>query len=189
MNLTSEAEVGSGVVGSGEGITAIAGEAVVQTVTVLVGIAGNGCIDRTSAADVNYRGNFPVVKKLTEKFVAAVEEARFGGDTADPTVPLVGHTGTPLGAGEIGILHRSWLAGNQGVLSIVDGVGIGVGKAQVDSTSHPAIHRDGGSVVKAGGCALEFINRSELSDGASKRINAGREGTVEGAAKLPARKR
>src|SRR5258708_14345708 len=52
--FASEAEVGGGIVGSGEGVTAVAGESVVEAVAVLVGIAGNGGIDRTSAADVQH---------------------------------------------------------------------------------------------------------------------------------------
>ena len=35
---------------------------------------------------------------------------------------------------------------------------------------------------------MEFVNRSELGDRASQRVDAGRERTIERAAKLPGRK-
>jgi hypothetical protein len=68
---------------------------------------------------------------VVEKFVGAMEEARLGRKPGDQAMALVGHAGTALGGGEIGILHCGRLTGNQGVLSVVDGMGIGVGKAQV----------------------------------------------------------
>src|SRR5216684_3790447 len=118
-----------------------------------------------------------------------MEEARLGGESRDPAMPLVGDTGASLSAGKIGILHRSGLTGNQGVLSVVDGMGIGVGQAQVNSASHAAIHGERGPVVETGGRALEFVNGSELGDGPSQGIDAGWKGTVECVAELPGRKR
>jgi len=61
----SEAEVGGGVVGSGEGVAAVAGETVVEVVAVLVGIAGDGGAEGASAAVVDDTGNSPVVEDVS----------------------------------------------------------------------------------------------------------------------------
>jgi hypothetical protein len=55
-------------------------------------------------------------------------------------------------------------------------MGISVGKAQVNSACHAAIHGERGSVVGAGGGASEFVNRSELGDGAFKGSMQGGKG-------------
>ena len=49
-----EADVRRGVVGPGKRVAAIAGQAVVEAIPVLVGIAGDGGIDRASAAVVDH---------------------------------------------------------------------------------------------------------------------------------------
>jgi hypothetical protein len=48
-----EAEVGGGVVGAGESVAAVAGEAVVEVVAVPVGVAGDGGVVGASAAVVD----------------------------------------------------------------------------------------------------------------------------------------
>jgi hypothetical protein len=63
VDFANEAEVGSGMVGSGEIVAAIAGKTVVEAVAILVGIAGNCGVDRPSAADVQHRGDSHSLKK------------------------------------------------------------------------------------------------------------------------------
>ena len=114
-----------------------------------------------------------------------MEGTGLGGEGRDQALALVGDAGSALGAGIIGILHGGGLAGDQGVLAIVDGVSIGVGEAKIGSAGDAAIDGESGSVVVAGGGALEFIDGAELGDRASERIDAGRQGAGERAGELP----
>ena len=49
-----EAQIGGGVVGAGEGVAAVARQAVIEIVAILIGIAGDGGVDWTAAADADY---------------------------------------------------------------------------------------------------------------------------------------
>src|ERR1019366_747110 len=115
-----EAEVGGGVVGAGEGVAAVAGEAVVEVVAVLIGIAGDSGAEGASAAVVDHAGNLPVVKDVAEKFLATMKRVRLDGEGGDQALALVRDAGSALGAGHVGILHGGRLPGDEGVLAIVD---------------------------------------------------------------------
>jgi len=106
-----------------------------------------------------------------------VEGTRLGGESGDEAVALVGDAGAAFGIGLVGVLHRGRFAGDEGVLAIVDGVGVGVGEAEIGSTGHAAVDGESCAVVNAGGGALKFVDGAELGDGASERIDAGRERT------------
>src|SRR5260370_36562960 len=125
VDFAGNTQIGRGVVGSGESVAAVAREAVVKVIAVLVGIAGDGGVDGSSTADVRDAGNLPVVEKLTEKFVSPVEGSRFGGECRYQTVALVGDAGAPFADGVEGILHGGWRAGDERVLAIVNGVSVG----------------------------------------------------------------
>ena len=115
-----EAEIGGGVVGPGEGVAAVAGEAVVEVVAVLVGIAGGSGVEGASAAVVDDGGNFPVVKDVAEKFLAAMKRVDVGGEGGDEALALVGDAGSALGTRHVRILYGGGLTGDQGVLAVVD---------------------------------------------------------------------
>jgi hypothetical protein len=183
--LFGEAEVGGGVVGAGEGVAGVAGETVVEVVAVLIGIAGYGGAEGAATAVVDDAGNFPVVEDAAEKFLATMERMGFGGDGDDQALALIGGAGSALGAGGARILDGGGLAGDQGVLAIVDGVSVGVGEVEIGSTGDAAIDGERGSVVIAGGGALEFVDGPELRDGAAERIDAGREGAGQRLGELP----
>ena len=112
---------------------------------------------------------------------------RLGGEGGDQAVALVGDAGSALGAGDVGILHGGGLSGDQGVLTIVNGVGVGEGDAQVGAAGHAAIDRERGSVVITGRRALEFVDGSELRDGPSERIDARRKWAGQRLGELPGR--
>ena len=167
--VSGEAKVGGGVVGPGEGVAAVAGEPVVEVVAVLIGIAGDGGVEGASAAVIHDGGDFPVVEGVAEKFVAAMKRAGLGREGGDQAITLVGDAGSALGAGGVGILHGGGLSGDERVLAVVDGVGVGEGDAQVGSARDAAIDGERGSVVIAGRRALEFVDGAELRDGAAER--------------------
>jgi len=167
MWFADQAEVGRGVVGSGEGVAAIAGKAVVAVVAVLVGVAGDGRVDGASTAGGDDAGNFPVVEDLAEEYVLAVEGTRFDGKSGHEALALVGDAGSALTIGVVGILHRGGRAGDEGVLTVVDGAGVGVGETEICAARHPAVHGEGCAVVDAASGALEFIDSAELGDGPS----------------------
>src|SRR5208337_5675549 len=118
------------------------------------------------------------------QFMTAVKRTRLDRNRRHQAMPLVGHAGSPLRVGLVGILHRGGLAGDEGVLAVVHGAGIRVGEAQISSVRHAPVDGERGSVVEARSRALKFVNRSQLRDGTSERINAGWPGTVERAAEL-----
>jgi len=86
--------------------------------------------------------------------MAAVKGPRLGGECHDHAMALVGHAGPALGSGTLGILHGRGLAGDKGVLSVVDRAGIGTGEPQISPASDAAIERERHAVVVAGGGAL-----------------------------------
>ena len=180
-----EAEVGGGVVGAGEGVAGVAGETVVEVVAVLVGVAGDGGVEGASAAVVDDAGNFPVVEDVAKKWLAAMKRVGLGGDGGDQALALIGDARSALGTGVVGILDGRGLVGDQGVLAIVDGMGIGVREAEISSAGDAAIDGERGSVVVAGGGALEFVDGAELRDGAAERVDARREGARQRAGELP----
>ncbi len=163
------------VVGSGESVAAVAGKTVVVVVAVLVGIAVDGGVDGAPAAGGDDAGNFPVVENVAEEFVFAVEGPRLHRERGDEAVALVSDAGATLGVGIVGILHGRGFAGDQRVLAVVDGVGVGVGEAEIGAAGHAAVDGESCAVVDAGGGALKFVDRAQLGDGASQRIDAGRE--------------
>src|ERR1017187_6314543 len=118
-----------------------------------------------------------------------MEEMRFGEEGDDQALALVGDAGSAFGRRDVGILDGGRLSGDEGVLAVVDGVRVGVGEAQVGSAGDAAIDGERGSVVIAGGGALEFVDGAELRDGAAQRVDAGRPGAVESTGELPGRKR
>ena len=142
MDFASEAQVGGGVVRAGEAVAAVAGEAVVEVVAVLIGIAGDGGVDWASAAGGDDAGNFPVIEDVAEEFVSAMEGTRLGGEGRGQAMALVGDAGAALSGGIVGILHGGWGAGDERVLAIVDGVGVSVGDAKVSAAGHAAVERE-----------------------------------------------
>ena len=110
--------------------------------------------------------------------MSAVERARLRRNSSDQALALVGRAGPALGAGIIGILNRGGLSCDQGVLPVIDGMGIGIGKTQVASASYAAIDGEGCAVVVAAGGALEFVDGAELRDRSSERINTRRPRAV-----------
>src|SRR6202040_2067893 len=113
------------------GVASIAGEAVVEIVAVLVGIAGDGGAEGASAAVVDHGGNLPVVEDVTERWVAAMKRMGLGGDGSDQALALVGDAGSAFGARVVGILDGGGLAGDQCILAVVDGVGVCIRKAKI----------------------------------------------------------
>jgi hypothetical protein len=128
VDFADEAKVGGGVIGAGEGVAAVAGEAVVIVVAVLVGIAGDGGVDGASAAGGDDAGNFPVVEHVAEESVFAVEGMRLEREGGDEEAALVGDAGAAFGVGLVRILNGGGLAGDQSVLAVIDGAGVGVGE-------------------------------------------------------------
>src|SRR2546421_259095 len=84
----------------------------------MVGVAGDGGVDETSAAEVDDSGELPVVEKSAEKFVSAMKGTRFGGEGGDQAMALIGYTGAALGGGHVRILHGGGLAGHESVLTV-----------------------------------------------------------------------
>jgi hypothetical protein len=175
MDFADEAEVGGRVVGAGKSVAAVAGETIIVVVTVLIGVAADGSVDGASTAGGDNAGEFPVVEDVAEEFVPAVEETRLGREGSDEAAALVGDTRSALGVGCIGILDGSGLAGDEGILAIVDGTGIGVGEAEIGAAGHAAVDGKSCAVVDAGGGALEFVDGAELCDGSAEGIDAGRK--------------
>ena len=122
---------------------------------------------------------------MAEEFVSAMEGTRLGGEGCHQSMALVGDTGSALAGRVIGILNCGGRAGDKGVLAVIDGVSVGVRQAQISAASHAAVDGDGCPVVDAGGSALEFVDGAELGDGASQRIDTGREGAGQGTGELP----
>ena len=137
----SDAQVRGGVVGSGEGIAAVAGKTVVQAVRVLIGIAGDGGVEGASGTVVDDRGEPPVIEDMTEKFVAAMEKMRLDGEGGDQALALVGDAGSALSARHVGILNGRRLSGDESVLAVVDGTGVCIRKPQIRSAGDAAIDR------------------------------------------------
>ncbi len=119
--------------------------------------------------------------------MAAVEGTGLGGESGDQSMALVGGTRATFGGGGVGVLDGCGLAGYERVLAVVDGVGEGVGEAQVSPASYAAIDGECGAVVDAGRGALELVNGAQLRDGPAQWIDAGREGAGEGLGELPSR--
>src|SRR5262249_34831018 len=138
----SQAKIRRCVVRADESISAVTGEAVVEAVVVLIGIAGDGGVDGASAAVGDHAGELPVVEEEAEAFMSAMEDMFLGGESGDETVALVGDAGATLGVGLIRILDGGRLSGDEGVLAVVDGVSVGVGEAEVDAAGHAAIQRN-----------------------------------------------
>ena len=180
-----EAGVGSGVVGSGKSIAAVAGETIVEAIRVLVRIAGDGCVEGPSATVVDYARNFPVIEDVAEQFVAAMKRVRCSGECCDETLALVSYAGSALGAGHVRILDGGRLPGDESILAVIDGMSVGVRESKVRAASYSPVQGERSSVVIAGGGALEFVDGAELRDGTSERIDAGREGAGQGARELP----
>ena len=174
-NDSGDAQVGGRVVRPGEGVAAVTGQAVVEIVRVLVGIAGDSRVERPSAAIVDHGRNLPVVENVPEKFVPAMKRVRLGGKGRDQSLALICDAGSALGVGNVRILHRGGLPGHESVLAIVDGVSIGVGQSQIRSARDAAIDRERRSVVIARSRALEFVDRAQLRDRPSQRIDARRK--------------
>jgi hypothetical protein len=139
VDFADEAEVGGGVVGAGESVAAVAGETVVVVVAVLVGVAVNGGVDGASTAGGYDAGNFPVVEHVAEEWVFAVEGTRLEGEGGDEAVALVGDARSALAVGVVGILDGGGFAGDQGVLAVVNGVGVGVGETEISAARHAAV--------------------------------------------------
>src|SRR5579871_153607 len=116
----SDSHVGGGIVGSREGIAAVARKAIVEVVAVLVGIAAYRGINRPSRAVIHDSGNPPIVEEAAQHLVAAMEGPWFGRESHDQALALVGDARSALGAGNVRVLHRCRLAGDQGVLPVVD---------------------------------------------------------------------
>src|ERR1700751_5985253 len=172
--VAREAEIGGRGVWSRTRIACISRETVVELVAVLIRIPRNSRVHRASGTVVHNRGNPPVVEEVTQKFMAAVEEARLSGDSHHESVALVRDTGTALGARNIGILDRRRLAGDESVLAVLDGAGVGVGEAEVGSARDPAVYGEGCSVVVARCGTLKFIDATQLGDRAAQGIDARR---------------
>src|ERR1700739_2214004 len=102
-----------------------------------------------------------------------MEWARLDGNGCYEALALIGRAGSALGAGVIGILNRGRLTSDQGILAVINGLGISISKAQVTSARDPAIDGKGCAVVVAGRGALEFVDGSELRDRPSERVDAG----------------
>src|ERR1700722_204978 len=185
VDFADEAEIGGGVVGASEGVAAVAGETVVEIVAVLIGIAADGGVDGASAAGGDDAGNFPVVENVSEKFLAAVKGTRVRGKSGDEALALVGDAGTALGVGLVGILDSGGSAGDESILTIVDGVSVGVREAEISSASHAPVDGESCAVVDAGGGALELVDGAELRDGAAERIDARRKRAGERTSVLP----
>ena len=185
MDFADEAKVGRGIVGTGESVAAVAGETIVVVISVLVGVTADGSVDGSSAASGDDAGKFPIVENVAEEFVSAMEGTRLGGEGGDEAAALVGDARSSLGVGCIGILHCGRLAGDEGVLTIIDGAGIGVSEAEISATGHAAVDGKSCPVVDAGGGALEFVDGAELRDGATKRIDAGWKWTGQRSRVLP----
>ena len=109
---------------------------------------------------------------MAEEFVAAMEEAWLGGEGGNKAVALVGDAGSALSIRLVGVLDCGGFASDESVLTVVDGVGVGIGKTEVRSVRHAAVDGESRAVVDAGGGALEFVNFAELGDGTSERIDA-----------------
>ena len=62
--------------------------------------------------------------------------------------------------------------------TIVDGMGVGVGEAEIGSAGHAAVDGNSCAVVEAGGGALEFIDFAELGDGRPSGLMQGGNGHV-----------
>jgi len=122
---------------------------------------------------------------VPKKFLAAVKGTRLGGKSGDEALALVGDAGTALGVGLVGILDGGGCAGDESVLTIVDGVSVGVREAQISSTSHAAVDGESGAIVEAGGGTLELVDGAELRDGAAERIDARWKGAGERTSVLP----
>ena len=147
VDFAHKPKVGGAVIRSGKGVAAVAGETVVEIVAVLIGIAANGRIDRTSAAGGHDAGNFPVVQDVAEEFLSAMKGAGLEGEGGDEAAALVGNAGTAFGIRLVGILDGGGRAGDEGVLTVVDGARVGVGEAEISTAGHAAVDGDGCAVV------------------------------------------
>src|SRR5208282_5245314 len=98
VDLANQTHVGGGVVGSGEGVAAVAGQAVVVVVAVLIGIAGDTGIHGAAAACGDDAGEFPVVEQVAEELMLAMKGARLEGKCGDESIALVGDARSALGA-------------------------------------------------------------------------------------------
>jgi hypothetical protein len=94
-----------------------------------------------------------------------------GGE--DEAVTLIGDAGAALGSKGVGILDGDGAFGDEGVLTVVDQVGEGVGEAAVEAVGHAAVQGDGCAVIGDGSAAIELVDSAELGDGAGERVDAG----------------
>src|ERR1022692_113092 len=122
---------------------------------------------------------------MAEEFMFAVERTRFYREGGYEAMALVGDAGAALTVGIIGILHGGWRAGDEGVLAVVDGMGVGIGEPEIGAVRHAAVDGEGCAVVDAGGGALKFVDRTELGDGPPEWIDAGREWAGQRSGVLP----
>ncbi len=118
---------------------------------------------------------FQFFGELAEQSLAVVESAGFVDVGEDETLALIGDAVAALGTGRIGILNRGRAAGDERVLAIVDGVGVGVAEAEVEAVGHLAAERNGSAVIDAGGFALIDVDGAELRNRAGEGIDARRE--------------
>src|SRR5215470_13805493 len=98
---------------------------------------------------------------------------------------LIGSARAALGRGGVTVLHGGGAASDECILTIVVGTREGVGHAEVEAVRHAAVQRDSKPVIDAGGCAVEFVDRAELRDRPSERVNAGWKGASHGPRHLP----
>src|SRR6202044_3333846 len=84
-----------------------------------------------------------------------------------------------------GVLAGGGRSGDQGVLTVVDRVGISVRETEIGAVGHAAIDGESCAIIDARGGALEFVDRAELGDGASEGIDTGRKRTGERLSVLP----
>ena len=118
-----------------------------------------------------------------------MKRMRLGGEGNNQTLPLVGDARFAFGAGCVGVLHGGGLSRDEGVLLVVDGMGVGVREPQIRSSGNAAIDGEHGSVVVAGGRALEFVDGAQLRDRTPKRIDARWPRTAQRTRELPRRER
>ena len=58
--------------------------------------------------------------------MAAMEQVRFGGECGDESLALVGDAGSAFGGRYVGVLYGCGLAGDEGVLPIINGVSVSI---------------------------------------------------------------
>src|ERR1700739_2943830 len=121
-------------------------------------------MDGTATADGKHAGKLPISENLRQQRLIPAEGLDFFNRREHETMALIGDARSALGRSGVGILHRDWTAGDQGILAIVEGMREGVRQTEIETAGHAPAQRNCCAVISAGSRAVELIDRAQLSD-------------------------